>query len=174
MNTINPVLSREDNEALAYVKIACSKDSARPALQVIHLDNGKTEATDGYRMHATNRVLPELPDNTNIEIVKLNTSPAVSTLSTIDDVSFPKTEAIMPNKPVVLEIAFDPKFLADACKGLEGTVKMTFYDKNLPAEIQGSTKNDVLTYALIMPKFIDDTFETWKPYLTPAPGQVSE
>jgi hypothetical protein len=118
--------------------------------------------------------MPEIEGDCLVNVVKINAAPAMSTIETELKGNFPDVKQIIPNKPAVLEIAFDPKFLAEACKGLEGTVKMTFYGKNLPAEIQGSTKSDVLTYALIMPKFIDDHFETWKPYLTAAPGQISE
>ena len=61
-------------------------------------------------------------------------------------------DQIIGDEPA-FEIYVNPKYLADACKDLKGSVKMTFYSDTSPIEIRGKL-NDLLeteVYAMIMP-----------------------
>ena len=61
-------------------------------------------------------------------------------------------DQIIGDEPA-FEIYVDPKYLADACKDLKGSVKLTFYDELKPMEIRGklNDKWETEVYAMIMP-----------------------
>lgn len=147
----------KESKLLRWVKKAVSKDTARPALQGIHFGKDIT-GSDGYRLH-------KIPDAKNIDLkgtYDLSSLRVGHNLLEIKEITAktPDFQDPFPEGDPILEIAFNPKFIIDACTGLDNDINsnviLKVWGKNKPAVFQGTIDGEEVI-ALIMPKHISES-----------------
>ena len=130
--------SKEDSKALKWVSLACSKDRARAVLNGFLVNEDKTAAADGFRLHIINTT-DAMKDSLSCrdKIIKpangpVSATPKMQEFEVVEG-TFPDYTQIVPTKPPVFKIALDKKLLADL-KTMPGdkAVVLSFTAANQP------------------------------------------
>ena len=160
------LVSKNETKRVRWLQKATDKN--RTSLEGIHVKNGSTVSTDGYKMFAS--TTPggfESPDPVTLRI-DLPASSTIAEVSTIEE-RFPDYTAILPKTEPVFSINVDARLLADAlaaCTGRDLTdriVRLVFHGDNQPMEMFGRMSDNPV-YALIMPTSKERSPErTWRP-----------
>ena len=148
-------LTNDQAKALRWVYRAAATLPGRGILcKVLNIKSDTVNACDGWRWHSTkneysydegNYYLNKAPTKTGTEFEEV-------------DGNYPDIKQLRDQKigdEPAFEIYVNPKYLADACKDLKGSVKLTFYDELKPMEIRGklNDKWETEVYAMIMPMY---------------------
>ena len=162
---------RGETKRLRWLAKATSKEESRPVLQTIHVNNGTSVATDGYRLFATTTPVALAQDALVAEssMTRIESLPATSTIAQVSSVHegrYPEYTAILPKRDPEFSISLDANLLREAleaCRKDDKLVTLRFWDDTSAFEVLGKMDGQPI-YALIMPMRPDgDTRHTWRP-----------
>ena len=144
--------SKEDSKALKWMSLACSKDKARYILNGFLVNQDKTAAADGYRLHIINTT-EAMKDSLSCrdKVIKplstIGATPKIEEFEIIDG-RFPTYQEIIPSDDPVFTIGINKKYLA-ALATMPGDEMITleFTDPMHPVKITSSDG----AVAVIMP-----------------------
>tara|TARA_Y100000310_G_C20699211_1_gene828114 strand:- start:2447 stop:2956 length:510 start_codon:yes stop_codon:yes gene_type:complete len=165
-------LTRLQNRALRWIKNAVSTDKSRPILTSINCEDAEGQrliSTDGFRLHIAQydseaiTGLGEPPKKVLVKDTEIELEPTEGT--------FPNYRQIIPRDEPVLEIAFNPQYIAEMCSDMDTIVTIRLYGPHKPAEFLGSmrpkrygeTDEKVDVYGVLMPMDIPGEHTPWKP-----------
>ena len=159
--------SKDESKRVRWLQKATDKD--REMLSGIHVNNGSTVATDGYKLFASTTPAGfESPDPVTLHIDSLPASGTIAEVSTIEE-RFVSYADILPKAEPVFEIHIDARLLSDAlaaCTGRDLTdriVRLVFHGDFAPMEMFGRMSDNPV-YALIMPTSKERSpNRTWRP-----------
>jgi hypothetical protein len=159
--------NRDETKRVRWLQKATDKD--RTMLSGIHVKNGSSVATDGYKMFAS--TTPAGFESAEPVTLRIDCLPATSTIaevSTIDE-PFVGYADILPKSEPVFEIHMDAELLKsalEACAGrdlIDRIVRLAFHGDSSPMEVFGRM-SDQPVYALIMPTSKERSPDrTWRP-----------
>jgi DNA polymerase III sliding clamp (beta) subunit (PCNA family) len=156
--------TKEESALIRWVQKAQSKDSARPVLEGMLVENGNILACDGFRIHAA-PTPSALVDGKGVYQGKVPAGDFIAELEEICEATpYPDYAAIMPSGEPEFHIHVDPKFLVEALAGFDSTVELRFFGKTQPMELTGTFKDDTNLYVILMPKNgSKDDSKPWRP-----------
>ena len=145
--------SKEDSKALKWISLACSKDKARYILNGFLVNQDKTAAADGFRLHIINTT-EAMKDSLSCrdKIIKpangpVSATPRMEEFEVVDG-TFPTYQEIIPSDEPVFSFSVNKKYLA-ALATMPGDEMITFNftDPMHPVKITSSDG----AVAVIMP-----------------------
>jgi len=170
-------LSQPENRRLRWLMKGTSGDVDRETLQCIHVKNGTSFATDGYRLLAAKTVPGLITAGLEYDMVRFDNVPASATVVEAEELSgvFPDIEAIVPKTEPNLQIMVSARMLRETLAGFTGDddhVILRFWEPTRPFEVCGQVQG-ADAYALIMPiRMGDPEPEPWRP--GPKPPEESQ
>jgi hypothetical protein len=161
--------TKDTAQAINWVNKTVSKDDARPVLETVNT-NGHLLSADGHRLHAANVKLDLEP---GLYTYKTVGTTVIATESELTPSNYPNTDVIIPKGIRYVEIAINPKYLADALSGMDNMARIFIQVKEdetqsvihvtQPIQVFGHTKDDTELYALVMPMHDTNHELGWQP-----------
>ena len=151
--------NKQETRAMRFVQDACSTDPSRPILTSIRIENGKTIAADGYRLHIapTPETLKEYEGKQLKPERRIRVNPQPEEFEEVEG-TFPDWQQIVPDRLPVYRIALDKNFLADLgnMPSDSDVLILEFGSPNHPVMAYTNSQGEEYQ-ALIMPMHIDKT-----------------
>ena len=144
--------SKDDSKALKWVSLACSKDKARAVLNGFLVNEDKTAAADGFRLHIINTT-EAMKDSLSCRdkvlhpVSPIAATPKIEEFEIVDG-RFPQYQEIVPSDDPIFTFSVNKKYLA-SLSTMPGDEMITFEftDPMHPVKITSSDG----AVAVIMP-----------------------